>query len=225
MTVVYTTIFGNSDSLKKAPSGASRCVCFVDDPARYAGQTRGWELIAHDAAGEPRREAWRLRCLAHDLFPEARKSVWIDASFTLTNLPRLLLDASPHLLSGLPHHLRDSCYREGTEIVNVGQADKADIQRQLDGYRREGFRPSGLTISCILVREHTPQVQVFNERWLTEIQTHRGDNTQLSLDYCAWKAGIEVYHLRGVRKNNPYAIHDHADHKLRRKPYDTAVAV
>lgn len=221
MIVVYTTIFGGSDSLKAAPSGASRCVCFVDDPGIYMGQTRGWELVQHQAAN-PRREAWHLRCIPHELFPDARKTVWVDASFTLTDLPKLLLDSSGHPLSGLLHHARRSCFEEGYEIVRVGQASEADVAPQLAGYlATAGFVPSTLTISCILVRENTPAVTAFNELWDAEIQQHLGDNTQLSLDYAAWKTGIGVHHLHGVRKNNPYAVHDHSDHKRRRQPYDT----
>jgi hypothetical protein len=220
--VVYTTIFGGSDSLKAAPSGASRCVCFVDDPSIYAGQTRGWELVKHPAP-DPRREAWYLRCIAHRLFPEARKTVWIDASFTLTNLPRLLLASANHDLSGLRHHARNSCYDEGREIIKVGQADAASGQAQLSTYRGVGFSPAGLTISCILVRTNTPNVVAFNERWDAEIQKHPGDNTQMSIDYAAWKSGLSWHHLQGVRKNNPYAIHDHDDHKVRRQPYASSV--
>ncbi len=223
MIVVFTTIFGGSDSLKAAPSGASRCVCFVDDPSRYFGQTRGWELVQHPVTNA-RREAWHLRCIPHRLFPDATTTIWIDASFTLTNLPKLLLDASGHELSVLPHQARTSCYEEGREIVRIGQASGADVNRQLDGYREEGFRPKALSISCIIVRKDTPAVAKFNTFWDQEIQRHPGDNTQISLDYAAWKAGVKVHHLRGVRKDNPYAIHDHRDHKNRRVPYDTDTA-
>jgi hypothetical protein len=220
MIVVYTTIFGESDSLKQAPSGASRAVCFVDNVNRYAYQERGWELIQHKAPN-PRREAWKLRCEAHRLFPDARKTVWIDASFTLMDLSRLLLDASGHPVSGLKHHKRNTCYQEGLEIIKVGQADSSDVAKQMNEYARQDFQPSALTISCILVRENSSVVNAFNECWEKEIYQHPGDNTQISLDYAAWKAGLSIHHLTGVRHNNPYAVHDATDHKRRRQRYDT----
>lgn len=221
MVVVYTTIFGESDSLKKAPDGASRCVCFVDDPAKYP-DARGWDLVQVDTK-EPRRDAWYTRCVPHLLFPDARKTVWVDASFTITDLPRLLLDSGDHAIAALTHHSRKTCFEEGNEIVRVGQASAADIDAQLNRYRQEGFWQTRLSISCIIVRNNTPSVTAFNVKWRDEIRRHRGDNTQLSLDYAAWKAGLIVHPLQGVRKNNPYAIHDHSDHKRRRKPYDTEV--
>lgn len=167
----------------------------------------------------PRREAWRLRSLSHRLFPDCSASVWADASFTITDLPRLLRDSEGHLLSALQHHKRKDCYEEGQEVARVGQSEAFDVGQQLGGYRAEGFKPSSLSISCIIVRRNNPRVNAFNELWDSEIHKHPGDNTQLSLDYCAWKTGIGVHNLEGTRHDNPYAVHDAKDHKRRRKPY------
>lgn len=216
MIIVFTAILGASDSLKPAPVGADHCVCFTDDVVQ---DPQGWELRDWQSYQEPRREAWRLRCVPHQLFTDYAAVIWVDASFTLTNLPRLLKDSNGFDLSGLKHHARSSCYEEGREVVKVGQADEKAVDAQLAGYRRAGFHPSALTISCVLVRTNTARVNAFNERWDAEIRQHPGDNTQLSLDYAAWVSGLEVHHLSGVRKDNPYAVHDHADHKRRRKPY------
>lgn len=218
MTIVYTTIFGGSDSLKPAPVGADRCVCFISGESDYS-DSQGWELIRGAYVEDPRRDAWYLRCVSHLQFPEADQTVWIDASFTVTDLPKLLADAKGSDLALLRHHKRHSCYDEGTELVKVGQSDQRDVQRQLAGYRREGFAPSALSISCILVRQNNPKVTAFNELWDREIQAHPGDNTQLSIDYCAWKTGLKVTALKGSRLDNPYSVHDVRDHRKRRKPY------
>jgi hypothetical protein len=146
-------------------------------------------------------------------------SVWFDASFTVTDLPKLLRDSAGHDLSALRHHKRSSAYDEGLEVIKNGQSDSIDVTKQLGGYRREGFEPSSLSISCIIVRQNNTRVTAFNELWDAEIKKNPGDNTQLSLDYCAWKTGVGVHHLEGSRHTNPYAVHDAADHKRRRKPY------
>lgn len=214
--IVFTAILGGSDSLKSATTGADRCVCFTDDLSR---DTRGWEFRQWAPTHNPRREAWRLRCVPHQLFADYDTVVWVDASFTVTDLPRLLADAKGHELAGLRHHARASCYDEGREIVRIGQAAAADVDAQLDAYRAVGFASDRLTIGCVLVRQHLPAVNAFNDRWLAEIERHRGDNCQVSLDYAAWASGLVVHHLWGTRKDNPYATHDHADHKRRRRPY------
>ena len=221
MVIVYTSILGGSDNLKPAPTGADRCVCFVDDLEMCNQDALGWTLHVHPKAPDPRREAWRLRCVPHQLFDDYQTVVWIDASFTLTNLPLLLQDSKGHDLSGLKHHARSSCYEEGREVVRVGQADEGAVSRQMAAYSRVEFKPRSLTISCVLVRANNPRVSAFNECWDAEIRANPGDNTQLSIDYAAWRSGLFVHHLQGVRKDNPYAVHDHADHKKRRKPYRT----
>ncbi len=221
MVIVYTAILGGSDSLKPAPKGADLCVCFVDDETLGHSKSDGWNLVywAPRFASCQRREAWHTRCVPHTVFKDYDTVVWIDASFTVTDLPLLLRDSAGHDLSGLRHHKRANCNNEGAELIRNGQSDADDVVDQLAMYHREGFRQSALTISCILVRQNNPRVTAFNELWDSEIRKHPGDNTQLSIDYCAWKTGIGVHHLQGVRKDNPYTVHDHADHKRRRKPY------
>jgi hypothetical protein len=220
VTIVFTTILGGSDSLKQAPKGADRCVCFVDD-LKWFPDPKGWELTVVDVRGDdPRRDAWRMRCLPHLLFDQPYdRVVWIDASFTLTDLPRLLKDAGTAPIAALRHHARASAYEEAKTLVKVGQARADDVRPQMDAYQRAGFPSSHLSISCIIVRDHSQTAQRFNETWANEIETNLGDNTQLSLDYSAWVNGTEIRALRGTRHDNPYSVHDHADHKRRRKPY------
>lgn len=219
-TIVYTAIIGDCDSLKTAPKGADRCVCFVDDAARFP-ETRGWELrtILLPIGADARREAWQIRCVPHLLFPEADRTVWIDASFTLTNLSLLLDHAGQAPIAALRHHRRSSCYDEGREIIKVGQARAQDVAAQLDAYRSDGYPGACLSISCILVRDRSVEAQMFNETWSQEIDRHPGDNTQLSLDYSAWLHGLSIRGLKGARHANPYSTHDHEDHKKRRRPY------
>lgn len=215
MTIVYTTIFGNSDSLKLAPAGADRCVCFTD--VRRT-QTKGWDMVRYPAT-DPRRDAWDLRCVAHDLFASYDRVIWIDASFTLTNLPKLLADSGTAPIAALRHHERNSCYWEGRRLIRNGQARRADIEAQLAAYEHANFVPTHLSISCVLVRDRSEAVRRFNQTWLEQIQLWPGDNTQVSLDYSAWINGLTIHGLKGTRHNNPYARHDHVDHRKRRRPY------
>jgi hypothetical protein len=217
--IVFTAILGGSDSLKPAPADADRCVCFTDGKHRDA---KGWELVQTTAAGDPRRTAWHLRCVPHDLFKGYSRVVWIDASFTLTNLPRLLHDTGKESISALRHHERNSCYREGRRLVRNRQATGEEIEAQLAAYEAEKFQPEHLSISCVIVRDRSEAVHRFNETWDQQIQTWPGDNTQVSLDYSAWKSGLTIHCLKGTRHQNPYARHDHLDHLKRRRPYRPA---
>jgi hypothetical protein len=222
MIVVYTAIIGGCDSLKPAPVGADNCYCFSDDPAMYEGidgRVLGWRVVGAGDWSDPRREAWHLRCVPHELFPRADTTIWMDASFTMTNLPKLLKDSAGHELAALRHHGRTTVTAEGAAVVKAGQATQDEVDTQLSAYRAEGFGMIPLSVSCILVRQNTPKVTAFNNLWDSEIKKYPGDNTQLSLDYAAWKSGLFWHALKGGRLDNPYAVHDRADHKARRKPY------
>ena len=224
MTVVYTAILVTCDSLKLAPNGADRCVCFVDNPDDYTSPN-GWELVGHEYSGDPRREAWWLRCVAHELFPEATRTVWIDASFTLTELPLLLRHAEGAKVAALRHHARRSFVDEAAKLVEVGSARAMDAKRQVTDYAKAGFVPSHLSISCIVVRDASEQARRFNATWHDQIVSYPCDNTQVSLDFSAWANGFHIQALKGTRHQNPYATHDHLDHKKRRKPYQLPAMV
>lgn len=219
-TIVYTAILGGCDSLKPAPVGADRAVCFVDRADGWPDC--GWELVSHGGFTDPRREAWRLRCVPHELFADYDRVVWVDASFTLTNLPRLLKDAGRQSIAALRHHDRRSWHQEGRRLVKIGQAEAGDIHGQLEAYKDAGFTCPHLSISCIVVRDRSQDAQHFNETWASEIQKWPGDNTQVSLDYSAWKHRLTIKALRGTRHDNPYAVHDRRDHERRRQPYRRA---
>lgn len=226
LTIVYTTIFGGSDSLKPAPAGADLCLCVTDRPLDYSHgrAAHGWRIVKHDFTGDPRRAAWHVRCLPNRYIPEYDRIIWIDASFTLTDLPLLLKHAGTAPIAALRHHTRKSCYEEADHIVTVGQGDQLGFGGQLSLYRNAGFNPSHLSISCVIVRDRSGAVQRFNETWNEHIQRYPSDNTQVSLDYSAWVNGLEIAALKGTRHKNPYAVHDHEDHKKRRKPYAKGVA-
>lgn len=223
-TIVFTTIFGGSDSLKPAPARADRCVCFTDDDSLRSDR-KGWELAEWTVPGSPRREAWHLRCVPHKLFEAYDRVVWIDASFTLLDLPRVIRDAGAAPVAALRHHRRSSPYAEAAELVKIGQSTKASVERQVSDYRRAGFNPPHLSISCVIVRDNSAQARAFNETWDAHITNYPGDNTQVSLDYSAWVNGFTIEPLRGTRHDNPYSTHDAQDHKRRRRPYEQEPAL
>ncbi len=221
MVLVYTAILGDCDSLKPAPAGAE-CICFTDRDDLLVRD--GWRFVwwwwPNWEIANARREAWRLRAVPHQLFGQSFDAIiWMDASLTITDLPRLLHDSADHEISGLRHHNRTDAYHEARELVNIGQSDADDVDRQMAIYRSHGFPLIPLTISCLLVRQQTAKVRLFNDIWDHEIRFNPGDNTQLSLDYAAWMNDLTVHHLEGSRHQNPYAVHDSADHKRRRKAY------
>lgn len=217
MKVVYTAVLGGSDTLKEAPvNAADRCYCFTDAPDQ---ESKGWMFKPWRIVDGPRRDAWRLRCRPDLLFPTAQQTLWLDASFEMLDVQALFRDAGDAELAGLNHHERTSCFEEGMELVTIGQSLNWDVQRQLERYAREGFPARHLTTAGILLRRRSALITAFNRHWENEIDMHRGDNTQLSLDYAAWRVGLPITHLTGNYPDNPYVRYDAEDHHLHRRPY------
>ena len=219
MITVYTAILANSDHLKLAPVGEGRsCVCFWDSSLPRPRDARGWDLVPVAVGPHPRHTAWELRCRSDLLFPESDQTLWIDGSFHVLDLVRLLDDAGDAEAVSMRHPERTTCYEEGAELVKIGQAPADSIERQLAKYRADGFMPTAISTPGILLRRHTERVAAFNGLWQDQIRRYV-ENSQVSIDYCAWKVGLSIRYLDGVYTENPYVRYDSVDHQKRRKPY------
>jgi hypothetical protein len=212
-TVLYTALFGGSDTLKPAPPGPDRCLCFTDDRALSG---HGWEM-AYSTVAHPRRAARALKTGAHLLFPEADRIVWVDGSMTITDWPHLVRDVGEAELACLPHPDRATCYEEGDTVIRLRIADPTLIRHALATYRAEGFAPTRLSTTGVLVRRQTTRTAAFNQLWRAQLDRY-GTNDQVHVDYCAWRVGLPMTDLQGHYRDNPYMRYDQADHHRRRTP-------
>ncbi len=216
MTVVYSALFGDSDRLKPPPPEADRAVLFTDQPlAGGAGQ--GWEVQQWPPRPHPRQRAWAVRSQPAQVGIEAECVIWADASFRWLDLPGLLRDAGTAPCAGFAHPVRQTCEAEGATLVALGRLTAGAVQDQLATYTAAGYVPTALTTAGLLVRRASPAVRAFNAGWARELETWPGETAQLSLDYCAWAAGLPIHHLQGHYVDNPYVLYDHKDHKRRRR--------
>ena len=214
MIVVYTAIFGGSDSLKPAPAGADRAVVFTDDVALCGA---GWEVAIRPEAAKPRRAARVLKMSPHELFPEASCSIWVDGSIAIRDLARIIVDAGDADVACFAHPDRSTCYDEGKTVVRLKIAHQRKVAMALELYRRDGFAPTSLSTTGLFYRRHSPTVRAFNELWREHLDRF-GTNDQVHVDYCAWKTGARIRYLEGHYRDNPFAVYDRLDHHRRRRP-------
>lgn len=214
MIVLYSAVFGGSDSIKPAPAGPDRCVLFTDAPF---ADPNGWELVVRVVGDRARRAARVLKMTPHELFPEASASVWVDGSIAISDWPLLMQDTAEAQIACFAHPDRATCYEEGLTVIRMKIAHAAKVQSALETYRREGFSPTSLSTTGLLFRRHGYDVARFNGLWRDHLDRY-GTNDQVHVDYCAWKAGVSIKHLSGHYRDNPYAVYDKADHHTRRKP-------
>jgi hypothetical protein len=214
VSILYTALFGGSDSLKPAPKGPDRCICFADDPCLRG---EGWEMV-HWPTRHPRHEARVLKISSHLMFPEEKWVVWADASMQVLDWDRLMLDKGNHYVSCIEHWDRNNVYSEAIELLSMeSHVDPKSVKRFVAHIRSEGFVSHSLSTTGLLVRRLSQHVIDFNSLW-RECLNKYGIDDQLHFDYCLWKVGVKVHYLQGKYTDNPYVKYDHFDHAARRNP-------
>lgn len=196
---IYTAITDCYDTLKPQPrsfAAGARQVAFLDPQTAdlHGKHRRGWEVTLRGMQiTEPRRAARYWKTNAHLALPEARVSLWVDASIAIVapmNLQRLAgLFLGDRDICVFHHHARNSIAEEAEACKRLGLDDAGLIDRQLAGYSAEGFPDRQLAELPVILRKHTPAVQALNEAWWSQIVagSHRD---QLSFNYVASKTGV-----------------------------------
>lgn len=203
--VVYTTVFGVTDPLRDPlRPGNTRFVCFTDRPLR----SKVWEIVQVPASATPKRECRKLKQPSQLVFPEADATLWIDAQLQLLVDPARLLQLFPGEFSGFRHHKRSRIVDEAPAIIRAGKGKEDAIYAQLAAYQADGWDTDAnpqraITNGGFMLRRHTARVRQFNEMWHHEVQT-RTLRDQMSLDYCAAKAGLKIGYLPGNINRNAY---------------------
>jgi hypothetical protein len=215
--VIYTAIFGTRDRLwppfPPAMRGA-RHVCFTDHPRREQGQwthlsgekwptiTRGseetsavrplWEQQVVPMPYSPRKTARYYKALAHEHFPDADVTIWLDGNvrlliMTKSVLKHYLADAN---LATFKHPDRGCLYDEATFCALKGKDSKKTLSRQTAAYRCEKMPAGwGLAETRCIVRRNTATVRRLNELWWQQIDRH-SVRDQVSFPYACWKLGV-----------------------------------
>lgn len=217
MLVLYTAILGPSgdrlEPLGFEPGPEFHAVAYLDPVTRrhlgIAGERYGgWEIrppfFTH---GSSRRQARQHKLLAHELFPQARYTLWIDGCLTPRVDPRTLVDrylGRGTELAAFKHPERDCIYQEGPACIKLRKDHANVINAQLARYREEGYpRRMGLAETTAVLRENTNALREFNYRWWVEL-SNGSVRDQLSFDYTCWQLGVRYNHIKGSRTASPY---------------------
>lgn len=218
MIVVVTALIGPTESAPPAKEGipGTRFVAYADR------EVPGWTQ-REAPKGYPRQAARRAKMVVLDDFPREQWSIWIDASFDLIADPREVIIAAAMTgcdVVAFRHPDRCRIKDEGREVVKQGLAPKDLVHRQLESYRLAGFDrddnpQKALTTTGFLVRRHTDAAHAFTRRWHDEIE-HWTIRDQLSVDYAAWRTGVEIGYFHGHYRDNAFARYNRQRHRERR---------
>lgn len=217
MIEVYTAITAAYDDLRPQPvlPGVSY-TAFLEPVFRNVPPWRAVPLAVE--AIDPTRRAKRPKVLAHEYFPEAEYSMWIDGTVTLSrgswlsDWIELYLRDVDVATSEHPRHA--SIYEHGEFVMRQGLDARGVVAAQLERYRAAGFQSRSGCVQCKYVfRRHTPEVKRFNERWWKEIE-EGSRRDQLSFQFAAEATGVSYAML-------PYSLQQHfQDSSHRGKRYE-----
>ena len=206
MTVVYTTVFGNTDPLHEPQCKTNaRFICFTDQDIK----SKHWEIVKVSPTDKPATESRRYKCLPHLLFGD-EITIWVDACLDCFFKPDDLIKKYQGIITNFNHPDRTRITQEAEAIIKAKKAPEADIRKQLVCYQSEGFDTEAnpmksLSNNGFILRRNCKEL---NELWWSEVKKHTRRD-QMSLDYCAWKLGVTIDRFKGNIRKNPYVRYNH----------------
>lgn len=212
--VVYTAVSPGYDTLKSPPAECRDMAQFV---AFTSGGERidGWEYRQlYDGFSDPCRNAKIHKILAHEYFPSAQYSLWLDGTIEIKSGVCLQLLVTSALRNGdfavYRHRSRDCIYKEAAACIAARKDSESIIKTQTEAYRSAGYPSnSGLAECTVLLRRHTPEVKAFNLAWWAEIVKY-SRRDQLSFNFVATRLRFPFLYLDGSISSNSYFVrHKH----------------
>lgn len=217
--IIYTCITGNSDIIPVIHEYYSKdwnYVCFTDNKKlcnlKYFGM---WKILplAFCRLDDTRNARWH-KTHPHILFPNAEKTIWIDANINV--LTSYLFDIIEHSESEMlvPLHYCRNCVYDEIAAVRVHMKDDENVvfktERSLksEGIPRQyGLNETNIVYSSI---DSVKCTGIFEQWWFMIENYSKRD--QLSFSYVLWKNNIPVSkisipNVRTDLKN--YAIYSH----------------
>jgi hypothetical protein len=174
MLVVYTAIIKNPISEAAGqwelfppsrPSAGVKYVCFTND--LQLPHPSYWELrpprYHHD---DPVRIARWCKVLAHDHFPEATISVWMDSTVTHAgDIVELVTENLANTdVAMCPHPLRVSVEQEANAIIEMNLYDPDVVKSHILHLKERRFPDElGLHETTVIFRRHTDKIAALNE--------------------------------------------------------------
>ena len=182
LKICYTVLFSNYENLKE-PSIISegwRFVCLTDQPLK----SDVWEIKQMPLIGSPQRTARYYKILFHKVFNE-QFTLYVDASFKINIDLNIWWERFRSPITVIQHPERSCVYEEAKSCITFNRGNSYQIRKQIERYRKLRIPANTYLIqSGILMRERTPDVIDFCERWHEEL-SKSSSRDQIAFVYCA----------------------------------------
>lgn len=170
-SVVYTSIFGDYDSLINPKySKEFDYVCFTDNPQL---KSNIWEvqIIKPHIPNDSCRSARYVKINAHKFLPDFEYSMYVDGNMLIKDIPNIQDVLGDYKFAIEPHITRDCIYDEAIACKRLGKDDPVMIDLQMDVYKKMGFpEHAGLCGTGLHFKQHNdPEIIKRCELWWSQI--------------------------------------------------------
>lgn len=215
--VVYTTCYGNYDSIKNPIyiNANYDYYIFTDQDLPSGTVWEKYDLPSENLKSLTNVEKSRLcKLMPHIFFKEYDYSIYIDSNILITcNIDEIIntMIEENKCIALHQHQVRDCVYREAKAIYASGKAKWKDLKQQINCYANDGFPKNfGLFENNIIFRKHNEKqcIKVM-EKWWAEFNRFATKRDQLSFMYSLWINGFTsnfVMSLGNNSRRNPYFI-------------------
>jgi len=194
--VVYTAIIGKYDVLNepKVVSEGFDYVCFTDDVTL---KSPIWKIVpvTNPQGLDNSRQARKIKILGNSVLKEYDLSIWIDGSVSINCDLNIFLDENYHSEDIVlhTHPVRSCVYEEAKACIAIDKDDPEIINKQMEGYRSEGYpAANGLASTGLMIRNHrSKKVKEFMNSWWNEVNL-KSKRDQLSFNFVLWKHQLSV---------------------------------
>ncbi len=176
---IYTAIFGNYDKFQEAKyiNNDYDYHLFTDD-RNIQSDIYKIHILSGDAL-----KAREIKLLPFNYLPNYDYSVWMDGNIVQCRDMNDLKSTQTTDFMTMKHHIRGCIYEELQACIDLNKGSVDIMQKQINKYQRNGFRPNmGLIASGLLFRHHTDKVKQLCKNWWDEVKTG-SLRDQLSFNY------------------------------------------
>lgn len=203
---VYTSIFGNYDSLIQPLYKSEYCdyYAITDQDIPNNGIWKKIDTSKIDGFDEldNYQKSKYCKMFPHILFPEYEYSIWVDGNVQIVADVVPLVDRleEERFMGTFGNPLHNCIYTEALYNIYQGYAKTSELEKQIEEYKKEGFPKNyGMREFSIIVRKHNEsQCVKLMDKWWNQVNTYTMRD-QISLPYILWKEGktIDTIQLLG----------------------------
>lgn len=190
IAVVNATFYGEEKprliTLPEQPSFLDvKYVTFTNRPDLIKGSM--WDIVEVKQKKHFRKKAREIKTNIHEYVPEADYWLWMDNNCKLRVDPNKLLSYINNCdIAVMPHPERSNIIEEANVLFKWKPEQSKGIQEAINKYYQEGYVPSDLYETKVLLRRNNEKIRLFNSLWWEQIKTF-SIRDQISFPYVSWK--------------------------------------